>query len=552
MSVPLDEMPAPTASPPPSSTLPETPEHRADSARCEVSIPGFDMLGELGRGGMGVVHKVRQHGLNRVAVLKMLLPDRTPSADALARMKVEAESIARLKHPNVVDVYSFGTHDGRPYIVMEFLPGGNLAQRLARGKFSPREAADFVARLADAVEHAHRHGILHRDIKPANILFDDDGTPHLADFGLAKLTDTHDGLTQPGTPHGTPAFMSPEQARGHLDDLGPGTDVFGLGAVLFQLLTHRAPYAGKDTATILRLAETGQFAKPRSLESTIPADLERICLKALAAQPSDRYSSAAAFADDLRSYLARRRRRTIAASAVAASLLVLSMVAAIVYLPLWNQPMTPIVDPGPPAPIMDERLVVRIWSADKSKQGLRLGMDAGALPARPGDQIRAEVRLNQPAHVYLLALDAEGNIQPLYPWHRDVNVLDKTITDAPPELPPQNELIWPSRASAGGLPLDDRSGQETILLLARRTPLPNDVRLADIVGRLPLSPTPLETRETFVMRGSNRGDDAIHIDQHRGFDRNLARIDDPLEQLLVRLQPHFDLVRAVRFAHVGK
>jgi hypothetical protein len=198
--------------------------------------------------------------------------------------------------------------------------------------------------------------------------------------------------------------------------------------------------------------------------------------------------------------------------------------------------------------------VLRIWSKDGTKKGLRIGVDPGALPARPDDQIRAEVRLNQPAHIYLLALSAQGDVTPLYPWHRDVRKLDRTLNDPPPVVAPQKELTWPSEESAQGLPLDDRSGLETIVLLARRAPLPADVSLAELVGPQPLPPAPLGHREEFVLRGGDdsEGVDAVRFDLHRGFQRNLRDIDEPLEQLLGRLHGEFELLRAVRFAHQGR
>jgi hypothetical protein len=204
-------------------------------------------------------------------------------------------------------------------------------------------------------------------------------------------------------------------------------------------------------------------------------------------------------------------------------------------------------------PLQDDRLVLRIWSKDGRHKGSRLG-DPGTLPARPGDQIRAEVKLNQPAHIYLLALDGQGEVTPLYPWHRDGKPLDSTIADPPPLVPPQRELVWPSRESGMGLPLDDRSGLETILLLARRTPLSGNVRLASLVGPLPLPKAPLGHPEEFVLRGSggSASAEALRVDQHRGFKPELAKIDEPLEQLLGRLRPAFELLRAVRFAHQGR
>jgi hypothetical protein len=227
-------------------------------------------------------------------------------------------------------------------------------------------------------------------------------------------------------------------------------------------------------------------------------------------------------------------------------------VLALVAAPGWMR--RPDSGAGAAAPLRDDRLQLRVWSPDGRKRGWVIGTDPGALPGRPGDELRAEVRLNEPAHVYLLALDAQGEVLPLYPWHRNPTRLEKTLDDPPPVVPPQAELTWPSPESGRGLALDDRSGLETIVLLARRTPLPADVSLAEVVGRQRLGATPLRHPEEFALRGGDPGEptDAINVGQNRGFQKDLPRIDDPLEQLLGKLRPHFELLRAVRFAHQGK
>jgi hypothetical protein len=282
------------------------------------------------------------------------------------------------------------------------------------------------------------------------------------------------------------------------------------------------------------------------LNRHVPAELDRICRRALRADPQDRYGTAAALADDLHRYLDRPRRVRRWVAGGAAALLALAVGAAFLFRP---------ARPGEaPRALQDDRLVLRIWSPDGSKKGLRIGVDPGALPARPEDQIRAEVRLNQPAHIYLLALSAQGEVTPLYPWHRDVRTLERTLNDPPPVVPPQTELTWPSEESVKGLALDTQSGLETIVLLARRTPLPANASLADLVAPLPLPAAPLGHREEFVLRGGDEGQgvDAVRFDLHRGFQKDLRDIDEPLEQLLGRLHRDFELLRAVRFAHQGR
>ena len=531
----------------------ERPTVTLSAATADVlaSIPGVEVLSEIGRGAMGVVYKVRQLGLNRLAALKMIGGDGVAPESLLVRFQIEAEAIARLKHPRIVEVYSYGMHDGGPYLIMEYLVGGSLAKRLLNQRWEPRAAAALVADLADAVDHAHRSDVLHRDIKPANIIFDDDDVPHLADFGLARSWHSDSGRTLAGSPVGTPAYMAPEQAVGNLDAMCPATDVYGLGAVLYELLAGRPPNRKAAPVNGSRSPVVCDVVPLRQLNQKLPPALERICMKALSSDPGRRHPTAAALAAELRHFLDAPKRRMIAAAVGAAIVLT---VAAAVFANRRHPPNENAVAPADrTAPLRDDRLVLRIWSPDGAKRGLRMGVDPGALPARPGDQLRAEVKLNLPAHVFLIAVDAQGEVVPLYPWHRDVDRLTQTIADSPPNVAPQTELTWPSAESIKGLSMDASSGQETILLLARRTPLPPDVRLADVFGPLPLPSVPLELDQTLVMRGADAGDldGLLMLDQHRGFDRDLKSIDDPLERLLQRLRPHFELVRAIRFAHVG-
>jgi hypothetical protein len=339
--------------------------------------------------------------------------------------------------------------------------------------------------------------------------------------------------------------MPPELAAGREDGVTPAADVFGLGAILYYLLTGRPPYQGGSTPEVLRQAQRARPDPPRRVNPKVPAALDRICRRALSADPGDRHPTAAALAEDLRRYLdrPRRLRRWLAGAAAAA---VPAVAVVLLFL------VRPARQAEPPRPLQDDRLVLWIWSKDGSKKGLRIGVDPGALPARAGDQIRVEVRLNQPAHVYLLALGAQGGVTPLYPWHRDAGHLDGTVDDPPPAVPPQSEVVWPTMESELGLPLDDRDGLETVLLLARREPFASS--LAGLIGPLPLPPAPLRHDQEFALRGGDPGQaiDAIRLDAHRGFQKDLAEIDEPLEKLLARLRPQFELLRAVRFAHRGR
>jgi serine/threonine-protein kinase len=507
------------------------------------AVPGYEVLGVLGQGGMGVVYKARHVDLNRLTALKMIRWQRLADGAVRARFRTEARAVAQLDHPNLVRVYEYGEAAGQPYFALEFVAGGSLAERCKDSPLPPRAAAALMAQLAAAVEYAHRRGILHRDLKPANVLLTAGGVPKITDFGLAKdLRDGAADLTQPGARVGTPAYLAPEQAEGRPEAIGPPADVFGLGGILYCLLTGRPPFQGNTVAEVVERARQGQVRPPRQLNHRVPRALERICLRALAADPRQRYPSAAALADDLHRYLRRPWRM-----AVAAGLLATLLLAGVIAL-LFGR------GSGGPAPALTGELIVRLWSADgQRKRGLRVD-EPGALPARSGEQVVLEARLNQPAHVYLLWLDGQGSVSPLYPWN-DVRI-DHELAARPPERPQQQVVYSPTSSNPGdgpkGWKLDDQDGLETVLLLARRTPLPADVNLADLIGELP--PTPLRHPGELAVRGFDQGQpvDSLNVGENRGVESEAAAIDDPLLGLMQRLREHFEVMRAVRFAHQGR
>jgi serine/threonine protein kinase len=294
---------SPETTPPAYSTDDEVEAEEVDDG---PALPGdlrqYELLGELGRGGMGVVYKARQKGLKRVVALKMILAGNHAGPEELERFRVEAEAIARLRHPNVVQVYEIGEHDGLPFFSLEFCAGGSLEKKL-RHPLPPREAAGLLEVLARAVQAAHDAGVIHRDLKPANVLFDAAGSPRITDFGLAKkLDEAGQGRTRTGAVMGTPSYMAPEQAGGR-KDIGPPADVYALGAVLYCCLTGRPPFQAATTLdTILQLLGE-EPVPPRRLNSKVPRDLNVICLKSLQKGPNARYARAADLADDLRRYL---------------------------------------------------------------------------------------------------------------------------------------------------------------------------------------------------------------------------------------------------------
>jgi eukaryotic-like serine/threonine-protein kinase len=262
-------------------------------------IPGYHVESVLGRGGMGVVYKARHLKLHRSVALKVLLSGIYASASDRARFMHEAEAVARLTHAHVVQVHDVGDFDGRPYFTMELVEGGTLAEKLAGVPKPAREAAALVATLAEAVHLAHRAGIVHRDLKPANILLAPDGTPKISDFGLARWINEDANVTLTGVRVGTPSYMAPEQAMGRTAAIGPATDVYSLGAILYEMLTGRPPFRAETASETERQLIAQDPVPPSRLNTKVPRDLETICLKCLHKDPQRRYESAAALADDL-------------------------------------------------------------------------------------------------------------------------------------------------------------------------------------------------------------------------------------------------------------
>src|SRR5579864_3784360 len=266
----------------------------------------YEIQAELGRGGMGVVYNARQVRLNRPVALKMLRAGLLAGDDELRRFQNEAEAVALLDHPGIVPVYEVGEYDGQRYLSMKLVPGGNLAADLAAYKDNPRAAAALLADAAEAVHHAHMRGILHRDLKPANILVDAERRPHVTDFGLAKRVGEDVEFTLSGAILGTPGYMSPEQAAGRRGTITTATDIYGLGSVLYALLTGKAPFTGDSVMDTLQKIREKPPEPPHKFNAKVPGDLEVICLKCLEKDPRRRYSSSQALADDLRAWLGSR------------------------------------------------------------------------------------------------------------------------------------------------------------------------------------------------------------------------------------------------------
>lgn len=266
-------------------------------------IAGYEVLEEIARGGMGVVYKARQFGVNRIVALKMTLAGELAGDEERQRFRAEAEAAGQLDHPHIVPIYDVGDHEGQPFFSMGYVEGQSLKGSLANGPLPPRRAAELMRTIAEAVHYAHTRGIIHRDLKPANVLIDASGQPRVTDFGLAKRATTDSSLTATGQILGTPSFMPPEQAMGKINLVGPLSDVYSLGAMLYCLITARPPFQAATVVDTLMQVIEQDPASPRQLNPNVPRDLEVICLKCLRKEPEKRYASAIQLSDDLQRFL---------------------------------------------------------------------------------------------------------------------------------------------------------------------------------------------------------------------------------------------------------
>jgi len=545
----------------PGDPLPST---AADAGNCDETGPSalparigkYLVVGEFDDGGQATVYRVVHPGIGRDLALKLAkkrVDERETDFDLSAS---EAKILGDLDHPGLVRVVDLGIYEGRMFLVMDYVRGKNLQQFAKDRPVTAREAARLVIQAAGAAEAVHRRGIERQDIKPKNILVDESGRARLIDFGLARWHHAWSECAE-GPSGGTPEFMAPEQARGDQDRIGPRTDVFALGAVLYFLLTGQAPFQAGNRLETLARARRNDFDREALKKSRVPRRLERIVLKAMAAEPESRHASAEAFARDLGSFL--RRPQPLGA---AAAILFAAAVPAVGWS-VWPPPPKPpdhhvvIVNPPPVPPPLTGELSLWVWEeGNPQRQGLALP-DRGAMPLKSDDRVRVEAKVNRPAYLYLFWIEADGVPQPMYPW-KPGNWTELAEPDQP-----VRQVSLPKRGTHGWPIKKGHSGMETLLLLARETPLPANVSLRDHLGGLPATGIPdprlLVRFDDWmpVQAGGLKpsGSGTISASPDRGPQFVDVEVKDALLQtqalLKERLARHFSMVRAVSFANQG-
>ncbi len=461
----------------------------------------YELLDEIARGGMGIVYKARQKSLKRIVALKMILTGQLASSEDVKRFYAEAEAAAKLEHPNIVPIYEIGQTEGQHYFSMALVDGESLAHRVAREVIAPMEAASIMHKVARAIAYAHVEGVVHRDLKPANILLDIAGEPHVTDFGLAKRYETAGAaneasqLTATGQVLGTPSYMPPEQASGKVKSIGPLSDVYSLGAVLYCLITGRPPFqAASPLDTLLQVLDRDPVS-PRLLNPAIPRDLETICMKCLNKEPESRYASAGELADDLDRFVRNepiqarppdvlerawrwmsKQRRSVAltAAAVAATLV---LAAAGMATWLWYQ---------------DYRLGYLSLGTDRPPLAAEIVDDSGQAVAK-SFTVPTQEPVPVPAGEYTLRLSAEGRMSQLY----RVSVLRGAST-----VPLRHSLNIEDQILGSPLKVDrsyaivNRQGRQDVLLLN-----PAGVHYTALLGSGPVSTNDLtNTKDDPVLR----------------------------------------------------
>jgi hypothetical protein len=514
---------------------------RAPYMESPAAIGRYTIQRQIGKGGFGSVYLARDAALEREVAIKVTAP---------VKRHREARTLARLDHPAIVPVYDIGElPSGESYIVAKFVRGSSLAERLAIGRMPMEDAVRIAARVCDGLHHAHLQHIYHRDVKPANILLDNDGAALVADFGLAIMEQDQPAVR--GEISGSPGYMSPEQIRGDAHLLDGRTDIWSVGVVLYEMLAGERPFSAASRDEIFELVLHKEPKPLRLVDPAIPIELERIVLRCLRKEVADRYATAADVAKDLRAWLDARRapEKTSNRSLWIAA----GLCAAFASFGLWQwmtrrQPASIAIPPGGSVHLVEAPLAgtisLRIWSPENlARRGRRLE-EPGMLPLQAADQIRVEAELSRPAYAYILWIDGQGKVTPVYPWQPgkwDARPANETkVTHV--SLPEQADSGWE---------IEPTQGMETLLLIVRDEPLGADVHLEKLLADLPSQAR--QDARALAWFDDGRAV-AEELRAPRFFDPK--KIDDPVvathQALRERLAPIATSLRAVTFASPGE
>jgi len=527
--------------PPMADTVDYIPSDVPENIPIDVpeNIGIYPVIAYLDGGGQAEVFLGRLPNLPKEVVIKVShhkLADIQTDEDRLTK---EGHLLAGFEHPNIAGVIDLGVHEEHPFLVMEYVRGRTLSQYAQSREISSQMAATIVAKAARAIAAAHAKGIVHRDIKPDNILIDETNEPIIIDFGMARIQHAWKvDRESPGTVCGSFSYMSPEQARGEVDNVNDRSDIFSLGAVLYWLLVCEAPFKANNSDQALEQAKQCDFDRQALHDSNVSSRLKKICLRAMSPKQEDRHGSADELAADLESWLGRS---SVARRFAVGTALLLLVAAVAAWSVITNDSRPDIMVP------LTGTIDVLVWDPeDKTRSGLSLD-DPGALPLKIGDQVRIVVELNRPAYVYVVWIDSQGEASPVYPW------LPGQWTQPAKKVARVMQLALPEEADRGWEMKDGPSGMETLLLLARNTPLPLEFKLEDQLSELP-ELTNQSSRALIWFA------DGVPISGPEDFLRAPdfsapQQIDDSILQVqrLIheKLSSHFKLMRAVSFSSQG-
>ena len=498
----------------------------------------------LGAGAFAVVYLAWDGQLQREVAVKIPHSFLLRDAEIRQRFLDEARLVASLRHPRIVTLYDAERlQDGTVYLVFQHIAGQSLRDLLRKTQLKPQEACAVTAKVADAIAAAHCKGVFHRDLKPDNILLDENNEPHVCDFGLAVQA-SHQ-CERRGERAGTLCYMAPEQLRGESHMLDGRADIWAVGVILYEMLTGRAPFLGRDRAEMCDEILHRDPCPPRQLNPLVSSHQQRVCLRCLAKRPVERYSAASDVARQLRrteqAGPLQSARRMMAAAIV---ILLVTLISGAAWL------YSHIPRPAVPAMLSGD-LNLLVWDAQNRQQpGLHL-VSSQSTPLHEGDRVRLTVRLNQPAFIYLVWFDAAGEILPVYPWAKG------DWSERPESERKQLELALPENLDRGWVMRTQHGGTETVLLLARRTPLPLDFDLQHVLSEIPYRDLPTSSSTAWFHAGQpwaiDQGD-ATSRDRSPVLSHAVT-IADPLLQIHRRiaqlLSPQFEVVHGVSFSVAG-